>query len=120
MYLGEISRNVLLSLVDAAPKPLLFNGKSTSAFNVHYGLDTSFMSDVERAWSGDNEVEEEFVPAFNSFNADDLSLSIKERLERVRKVIVKELGYDLKHVSLKDAAVSFLVDSLAMMNSCCT
>lgn len=107
MYLGEISRNVLLSLVDAAPKPLLFNGKSTSSFNIHYGLDTSFMSDVEWAWSGENEVEEEFTPAFNNFVAENLSLSVKERLERIRHVIVKELGYELKDVSLKDAAVRF-------------
>ncbi|KAF9008852.1 hypothetical protein BDQ17DRAFT_1388567 [Cyathus striatus] len=43
MYLGEVTRNLLLALVDAAPKAILFNGKSSSVLNKHYGLDTSFM-----------------------------------------------------------------------------
>ncbi|KIK65672.1 hypothetical protein GYMLUDRAFT_39175 [Collybiopsis luxurians FD-317 M1] len=50
MYLGEITRHVLLSLIDAAPKPLLFGGKVTSVVNHQWGLDTSVMSEVEEAW----------------------------------------------------------------------
>ena len=50
MYLGEITRNILLSPVDAAPKPLLFNGRSSEVLNTHYGLDTAVMSEVEEAW----------------------------------------------------------------------
>ncbi|KAJ7781622.1 hypothetical protein B0H16DRAFT_1499098 [Mycena metata] len=52
MYLGEITRNILLSLVDAAPKSLLFGGKTTPALNAQWGLDTSVMSGVEEAWEG--------------------------------------------------------------------
>lgn len=50
MYLGEISRNVLLSLIDAAPKSLLFNGRSSEALNRHYGVDTAVMSEIEAVW----------------------------------------------------------------------
>ncbi|KDQ64963.1 hypothetical protein JAAARDRAFT_28623 [Jaapia argillacea MUCL 33604] len=50
MYLGEITRQLLLSLVDAAPTPLLFKGKSTKVLNGHYGLDTAVLSLVEEAW----------------------------------------------------------------------
>ena len=49
MYLGEITRNILISLVDAAPRPLLFNGRVSKQLNTHYGLDTAVMSEVEEA-----------------------------------------------------------------------
>lgn len=50
MYLGEIARNILLSLIDAAPKSLLFNGRSSKVLNSHYGLDTAVLSEIEVAW----------------------------------------------------------------------
>jgi hexokinase len=50
MYLGEISRNVLLSLVDSAPSSLLFGGSSSKVLNTHYGVDTAVMSAIEEAW----------------------------------------------------------------------
>ena len=52
MYLGEITRNVLLHLIDAVP-PVLFKGNSSTTLNEHYGFDASFMSDVEGASSSD-------------------------------------------------------------------
>lgn len=48
MYLGEVTRNILLHLIDAFP-PILFQGFSTPQLNSHYGFDASFMSDVENA-----------------------------------------------------------------------
>jgi hexokinase len=48
MYLGEITRNILLHLTDAFP-PILFRGLSTPQLNAHYGFDAAFMSDVENA-----------------------------------------------------------------------
>ena len=53
MYLGEVTRNLLLAFVDATPKPILFNGKSTERLNKHYGLDTEVLSLVESAWRAD-------------------------------------------------------------------
>ncbi|RXK39485.1 hexokinase [Tremella mesenterica] len=52
MYLGEITRNMLLYLIDSS---LLFNGFSTTTLNTHYGYDTSFVSNVEGV-SSDSEV----------------------------------------------------------------
>lgn len=51
MYLGEITRNILLHLIDAS---LLFDGYSTDVLNEHYGFDTAFVSAVEGAKSDDD------------------------------------------------------------------
>ncbi|KAG0150682.1 hypothetical protein CROQUDRAFT_37928 [Cronartium quercuum f. sp. fusiforme G11] len=44
MYLGELTRNIILDLID---NMLLFDGFSVTALNKHYGLDTSLMSAIE-------------------------------------------------------------------------
>lgn len=46
MYLGEISRNMLLHFVDLS---LLFDGFSSPVLNTHYGYDAAFVSAVEGA-----------------------------------------------------------------------
>lgn len=46
MYLGEITRNILLHLIDSR---LLFDGNSSKVLNTHYGFDTAFVSRVEGA-----------------------------------------------------------------------
>ncbi|KAI5124774.1 hypothetical protein M0805_005408 [Coniferiporia weirii] len=76
MYLGEITRNLLLSLVDASP-PLVFNGSSTSQLNQHYGFDTAYMSDIEGAQS----------------------------LEEIRGVLVDKVGFKASAVSDQDAEI---------------
>lgn len=76
MYLGEITRNLLLNLIDASP-PILFNGNSTPILNTHYGFDTAYMSDVENATT----------------------------LEEVKKVIVERVGFKSEDVSLDDAKI---------------
>lgn len=111
MYLGEIVRNVLLALVDAAPKPLLFKGKATSVLNTQYALDTSVLSDVETAFIGDTAFEEFVKHDFTSETAP----GIEARLERVRDVIVKEVGYDSAQVTLQDAFVGMLSYPLAQL-----
>lgn len=50
MYLGEITRNILLHLVDASE---LFEGYSSDVLNEHYGFDTEFVSTVEGAKTDD-------------------------------------------------------------------
>jgi hexokinase len=109
MYLGEITRSILLSLIDAAPAPLLFGGHTTATLNAQWGFDTSVMSDIEEAWegkdsknSGPNPVPQ--LAAFEDSKAIDPT--VKARLERVRAVLIKALGYKAEEVSLKDAAVS--------------
>ncbi|KAL7424058.1 hypothetical protein Q5752_001643 [Cryptotrichosporon argae] len=46
MYLGEITRNILLHLIDSS---VLFDGLSTPVLNTHYGFDAAFVSAVEGA-----------------------------------------------------------------------
>ncbi|KZP07136.1 hypothetical protein FIBSPDRAFT_914553 [Athelia psychrophila] len=124
MYLGEITRNVLLSLIDASPKPVLFGGQSSPSLNSHYGLDTAVMSDVEEAWEADSssapEPKQTATPPPTKADAAaarkteslsspqwEASLSAAEhaRLERVRQVAVAKLGLPAEAVSLRDAAI---------------
>jgi hexokinase len=140
MYLGEITRNVLLSLVDAAPKPILFAGKSTKQLNTHYGFDTAIMSAVEEAWEGDKVVGPQPTPSQTELNGsvtlvvDDLqgvnnkpspnpppiwdfdeaklTTTTKERLSAIRKIIVEQLGFAPEEVSLHDAAIVRWASSL--------
>lgn len=73
MYLGEITRNILLHLIDAFP-PILFQGFSTPQLNTHYGFDSAFMSDVESAKTS----------------------------QEIRKVLVGHLGFTPEAISDED------------------
>jgi hexokinase len=109
MYLGEIARHVMLSLVDAAPKPLLFGGKSTPALNKHYGVDTSFMSATEEAWIGDEDSSEDaFVlpPLGTEFKKEAIAPKVVSKLDKIRSAIAKFLGFKEQEITLNDAAVS--------------
>ena len=107
MYLGESVRGVMLALVDATPKALLFNGKSTETLNQHYGIHTSLMSDMEVAWIGSDSDPGAFVlpPLYTDFDERHLSQKVIQKLERMRKVIVKHLAFKEEEVSLRDCAV---------------
>jgi len=120
MYLGEITRNVLLSLIDAAPKPLLFNGKASSTLNKHYGLDTAVTSEIEVIWSKDRTSQDSDhkvegaaaisctdVPQAPIYfgNENELSDDDKSRLERIRNVLIQRLSLSSEDVSLRDAAI---------------
>ncbi|KAI0773802.1 hexokinase [Fomes fomentarius] len=130
MYLGEIVRNILLSLVDAAPIPLLFNGRSSGPLNTHYGLDTAIMSEVEDAWeSGRVPVipsDLSSVPDWQSAHftdVDKLSPDDVARLERIRDIITQRLALDPADVSLRDAAIvrwatSLVANRAARLSGC--
>ncbi|KAF9036055.1 hypothetical protein BDZ89DRAFT_983133 [Hymenopellis radicata] len=105
MYLGEITRLVLLSLIDAAPKPILFNGKSTGALNAQWGLDTSVMSDVDTAWENAGHSASNPVPQFLGLEDAQIDEELKPKLERVREVIISRLGFSSSDVSLRDASI---------------
>ncbi|KAF8643061.1 hypothetical protein AX16_009229 [Volvariella volvacea WC 439] len=117
MYLGEIARLLLISLLDAAPRPLIFAGKSTAVINKQWALDTSVLSDVEEAW-----VEGGAIPDSNSealaflttgeWEDEKLSKEVRERLEKVRGVVVKKLGFKDEEVTLRDAAIVRWASSL--------
>ncbi|KAF8631138.1 hypothetical protein AX15_002484 [Amanita polypyramis BW_CC] len=103
MYLGEIVRNMFVALIDATPKPLLFDGKTTSHINKHYGVDTSLLSSVEEAWHGDGEIGS--VPQFSGFDPNTLEPAVRQRLENVRRVVVEHFRFRDEDVSLRDAAI---------------
>ena len=105
MYLGEITRHVLLSLVDAAPKPMLFNGKSSESLNVQWGFDSSVMSDIETAWENVEHDPTNTVPQYNGWDDSTLDPELKAKLERVQTVIVERVGIPQSDVSLRDALV---------------
>ncbi|THH01755.1 hypothetical protein EW026_g995 [Hermanssonia centrifuga] len=135
MYLGEITRNVLLSLIDAAPHPLLFNGRSSAQLNGHYGLDTAIISEVEQIWESGRPPIASVKSVEGGTSLDDPSGSSRDtsslsstqvngvgniphfldidahseedraRLERIRSILIQRLHLDPEHVSLRDAAV---------------
>lgn len=76
MYLGEICRNILLSLVDAVP-PVLFGGLSTPILNSQYGFDTAYMSDIENA----------------------------QALDDIKKVLVEKVDFEAGAISDQDAEI---------------
>jgi len=119
MYLGESVRSVMLALVDATPKALLFNGKSTETLNKHYGIDTSLMSDIEEAWIGSDPDVNAFVlpPLYTEFDVRHLSQKVVEKLERMRKVIVEHLDFKEEDVSLRDAAIVRWISTLVARRS---
>jgi len=108
MYLGEITRLILVSLIDASTyspsgklKPLIFDGKGNEVMNKEWGVDTQYMSEVEEAWGE----EDDELPQFSSFDVSKLDEKKRARLERVRKVVVNRFGYNGAEVGLWDAAV---------------
>jgi len=111
MYLGEITRNVLLALVDAAPKPILFDGKATEQLNKHYGLDTEMLSLIESAWTdgGGASAGNADDAALRDFSAPivegQLAPATLQRLNKIRAVVQEHLGYAPGDVSLRDAAI---------------
>ncbi|KAJ3861861.1 hypothetical protein EV359DRAFT_46354 [Lentinula novae-zelandiae] len=112
MYLGELTRGVLLALVDAVNQSLLFNGKSTRVLNEKWALDTSVMSEVEEAWEGGGEVLSGFGASTSTAFTTSTSTSnpntntkLLTKLERVRQVVVRRLGYEDAEVGLRDAAI---------------
>lgn len=113
MYLGEVTRNVILSLIDAAPKPILFGGKSSEVLNKHYGLDTAIMSEIEETWLAGVKNPSEASDAVNgapkSLSSSDFDASLSEAdrktLQSIRQVLIKKLEFHEEDVSLRDAAV---------------
>lgn len=130
MYLGEITRNLLLALVDATPKPILFNGKATERLNKHYGLDTEVLSLVESAWRADAPREgnsEESAALSRDFSAplaeERIAPATLRRLNRVREIVQEHLGYAPGEVSLRDAALvqwaaALVVRRAARLSAC--
>jgi hexokinase len=129
MYLGEITRNILLALVDAAPKAILFNGRATERLNKHYGLDTEMLSLVESAWVGDagapaGDLDDSALRDFSAQIVEDqLAPATLQRLNKIRVIVQEHLGYGPGEVSLRDAAIvrwaaALVVHRAARLSGC--
>lgn len=112
MYLGEITRLVLLSLVDATPvhhpagppPSLLLKGRGSPVMNNAWAVDSSVMSELEEAWEAGRH-DGEVIPEGPPYEESQLSETSRKRLERVSGVVVKRFGYKDSDVELCDAAV---------------
>lgn len=125
MYLGEITRNLLLALIDATPQPILFDGKATESLNKHYGLDTEMLSQVESAWSGKDGRDSDDAAAAAALVQDPekLAPATLRRLKAVQEVVQDNLGYAPGEVSLRDAAIvrwaaALVVRRAARLSAC--
>ncbi|KAL8281177.1 hypothetical protein RQP46_006535 [Phenoliferia psychrophenolica] len=96
MYLGEVTRNVILHLVDMQ---VIFKGHSSKALNAHYGLDTAIMSALEAA----------SIP--NSVEAGD-------PIRAIRKVIVEDFLIDPELVSDSDCMAVARVSEIVGTRGC--
>lgn len=92
MYIGEVVRNVLLHLID---NDLLFQGRSSSILNTHYGLDTALMSAIEAHPSS----------AYSSTQSSTLSDEWSKGIEETKKVLTEQLGIDSAFISPQDCLV---------------
>jgi hexokinase len=122
MYLGEITRNVLLALVDAAPQPILFAGKATERLNKHYGLDTEMLSLVESAWSN-SDSEAAAATLVEEGDLEKLPPATLQRLKAIQEIVQEQLGYAPGEVSLRDAALvrwaaALVVRRAARLSAC--
>lgn len=116
MYLGEIARNIILSLIDASPTSLLFGGRSTPSLNRQWGLDTAVLSEIEEAWQG--------IGRFSSGKTSKEGDSNEEKLSRVRDVVLQHLGFtEVTEVSLADTDIvrqvcGLVVTRAARLSAC--
>lgn len=116
MYLGEVARNIILTLIDASPKSLLFGGNSTPCLNKQWGLDTAVLSEIEEAWQG--------IGRFASGQAGISGVSDEGKSKHVRDVVVQRLGFaDPSVVSLVDADIvrqicGIVVTRAARLSAC--
>ncbi|KAI5980355.1 hexokinase [Pisolithus marmoratus] len=116
MYLGEIARNVIVSLIDATPTPLLFSGYSSKQLNKQWGVDTAVLSEIEEAWERTGRFAPDDVVSASvngtetrtgTSNGTDSTRqpSVQLKLERIRDVIIKRMELPPDKVSLEDADV---------------
>lgn len=78
MYLGEVTRNLVLYLVD---NQVIFSGHSARGINDHYGLDTAIMSALE---------------------ASSVPSAKLDPITSVRKVILEDFKIPTKYVEDED------------------
>ncbi|GAA5887605.1 hypothetical protein JCM3774_006187, partial [Rhodotorula dairenensis] len=97
MYLGEVTRNVLLHLVDSQ---VLFKGFSSRALNAHYGLDTAIMSSLEAPF------------------APNSGIDSTAALSEIRQVLTRELGLSASLIDDADCLAAARVSEIVGTRGC--
>lgn len=92
MYLGEITRNILLYLIDQG---LLFDGHSSEQLNTHYGLDTALVSAIEQSRPQDD------ATVLVEPASDTKPIPSKSD-EEIKKVLINDLGVKEEHIKPSD------------------
>lgn len=126
MYLGEVARNVIISLIDAAPKAHLFSGHSSHPLNKQWGLDTAVLSDIEGAWEDTHIVNGTETMTDNGTGGTEPAThrcSDLEKLQRIRDVIIRRMELAPEVVTLDDADVvrkvcTYVVSRAARLSGC--
>jgi hexokinase len=108
MYLGEITRNVLLNLVD---RSLLFNGYSSNDLNSHYSFETEYMSTIEKDDTDTLERTREVLE--ESLNLSPTTLTDRQIVKRVCQMV------GLRAARLSAAALSAILSHCNLIESGC-
>ncbi|CAG8457158.1 10472_t:CDS:2 [Diversispora eburnea] len=82
MYLGEITRNIMLYLID---RSLLFNGLSSENFNKHYIFETKYMSIIESDNTETLENTKQILE--NLFHISTTSLTDRQIVKRICQLV---------------------------------
>jgi len=108
MYLGEITRNILLNLID---RSLLFNGYSSKDLNNHYSFETEYMSTIENDDTGTLENTRQILE--ESLNLPPTTLTDRQIVKRVCQMV------GLRAARLSSAALSAIVSHCNAIETGC-
>jgi len=120
-------------LVDAAPKPILFNRKAMERLNKHYRLDMEMLSLIKSMWvSGGGgtgtPVRDKEDATLHDFSAlimqEQLAPTTLQRLNKIWGIVQEHLGYTPEEVSLRNVAivrwaVVLVMQREARLSTCC-
>ncbi|RIA97617.1 hexokinase-domain-containing protein [Glomus cerebriforme] len=108
MYLGEITRNVLLNLID---RSLLFNGYSSKDLNDHYSFETEYMSSIEKDDTSTLETVKQILE--ESLNLPSTTLTDRQIVKRICQLV----GF--RAARLSSAALSAIISHCNVIESGC-
>ena len=122
MYLGEITRDVLLNLVD---RSLLFNGYSSNDLNNHYSFETEYMSTIEKDETDTLERTRQVLE--ESLNLPPTTLTDRQIVKRVCQIVglrasrlsAAALSAILFHCNLIDSGCNIGIDGSLFLNYPC-
>lgn len=108
MYLGEITRNILLNLID---RELIFDGISSKDLNTHYSVETAYLSTIE---SDDTDTLENARKILEEeLNIPSTTLTDRQIVKRVCQIV------GLRSARLSSAALSAIITQCNVIKTGC-